>query len=208
MSLADTCRIKPGQARSAAIAWCRSSIFSRLGRRCAFRSEVAVAVMFAAELDAGDVPIARLSKLEKGASTLARASFDELMLVYQVAEKGLAAAPGPLEKEWMTRALSVISTAIKAVRKPSQPVGKPATPPRVAESAWGPAPSSPTPPSLATMTHAERSAALDAMGDAAVDVRVARLEELVAMGMTEKEGITVMRRTGWTSDWLDESASE
>lgn len=82
---------------------------------------------------------------------------------------------------------------------------------RVAESAWAtsssPA-SAPTPPNLATMTPAERFAALDAMSESEQDAaRCAQVDMLHALGMTSAETMALMGRTGWLPDWSVESVS-
>ena len=110
MALAD--RLGPPSARSEqtdAIAWVRSSIYSRFGRSMRYRSRFSVAIMYAAELAAGDVRPGRRAKLEEGRADCEAASVEELQLALGVLRAARKAAPTDLARQWADRAAAVLS---------------------------------------------------------------------------------------------------
>lgn len=94
-------------ARAAAVAWCRRSLFARLARN-PHRSEIAVAVMYAAELAAGDAP-AKAAKHAAGRAQLELLSPSDVVALLDVARASRDAAPDPLARAWADRACSVLS---------------------------------------------------------------------------------------------------
>ena len=143
MSLTDAFGPLSTQASHAdAIAWVRSSLFARMkGNR--YRSPLSIAIMYAAELSAGNVPAKRLRKLEAARESLERLGVDDLQRALDVARSAEKAAPDNATREWAARAVSVLSeigiSKLKSAGPPSslQPISSPSG---VAPAAPAPAP--------------------------------------------------------------------
>lgn len=109
MSLTDAFGPLSTQASSAdAIAWVRSSLFARMkGNR--YRSPLSIAIMYAAELAAGNVPAKRLRKLEAARESLEKLGVGDLQRALDVARSAEKAAPDSASREWAARAVAVLS---------------------------------------------------------------------------------------------------
>lgn len=109
MSLTDAFGPLSTQASSAdAIAWVRSSLFARMkGNR--YRSPLSIAIMYAAELAAGNVPAKRLRKLEAGRESLEKLGVNDIQRALDVARSAEKAAPDSASREWAARAVAVLS---------------------------------------------------------------------------------------------------
>lgn len=95
-------------SRAQAIAWVRRSIFSRsVGNP--HRSELAVAVMYAAEHLVGGAPLERADKHKGGWDSLMKLSDAELQQTLRAAAAARAAAPNDTTKMWAGHAIAALS---------------------------------------------------------------------------------------------------
>lgn len=114
MSLSDAFGPAPHQSKdAAAILRVRTSIYARLGPSNAYRSPLAIAVMYAAELDAGGViKASRRKKMVAEAAKLTTLKPSELEPVLKVARELLGDTEDELVKTWARRAIAVLKSLL------------------------------------------------------------------------------------------------
>lgn len=159
MSLTDAFGPPPKKGSdAAAIQWCRSSIYARLGPGHAHRSPLSIALLYAAELAVRvadeDLPRDRRRKLEAARAALEKLSHAEVMSTLQTVRESIEGAPGEPERLWGRRVEVVLCELARA-----------SAPPDVA--------------AVLERQEAEKWAAVDAKHAATM----ARVAELVAGGM-------------------------
>lgn len=109
--------------RNAAIKWVRASIFSRSAGN-PHRSRLACAVMYLAELDAGDFPAEKRPKLEAARAELERLAASDLAAVIATCRAAENAAPTSLSRSWAARAAGALERSAESRHaRPAAPAG-------------------------------------------------------------------------------------
>lgn len=150
---------------AAAIQWCRSSIYARLGPGHAHRSPLSIALLYAAELSVRredpELPKDRRKKLEAAHAALLKLSHVECMATLRTVRESIEGAPGEPERLWGRRVEAVLC-----------------------ELAQGTAP-----PDVAEAIGRREMTALATVGPDVVARRLARIAELEAEGVSHDDAV-------------------